>query len=234
MSAALCHVRRYELQPNGICDGLSRPVHPPLQFQTLIPMNSTTDPKTLDTLLTVIQSRQQTSPKRLGEPGPSHEQIEQILSTAGAAPDHGLLHPWRLIVIPPERRHLLAETFAAALVARDGEATEEQRQDARAKAFRGPFLVMVVARLDPELGPIHPHERIISAGCAIQNMLLTAQAMGFGAGLSTGRAMHSQAMKDLFGLSAHEQPLCFMTLGTVLVSKSPRPSPDMTHYTTTL
>ncbi|TRZ67777.1 MAG: nitroreductase [Rhodocyclaceae bacterium] len=197
-------------------------------------MNSTSDHKTLDTVLTTIHSRQHTSPKRLGEPGPSHKQIEQILSAAGAAPDHGLLAPWRLIVIPPERRHLLAETFAAALVVRDGEASEEQKQDARAKAFRGPFLVLVVVRLDPELGPIHPHELIVSAGCAIQNMLLTTQAMGFGAGLSTGRALYSQPMKDLFGLSAHEQPLCFMTLGTVLVHKSPRPRPDMTRYTTNL
>jgi nitroreductase len=197
-------------------------------------MNSTSDPKTLDTVLTAIHSRQHTSPKRLGEPGPSHEQVEQILSAAGAAPDHGLLHPWRLIVIPPERRHLLAEAFADALVMRDGEASEEQKQDARAKAFRGPFLVLVVARLDPELGPIHPQERIVSAGCAIQNMLLTAQAMGFGAGLSSGRALHSPPMTNLFDLSAHEQPLCFMTLGTVLVHKSPRPRPDMTFYTTTL
>lgn len=197
-------------------------------------MSSTPDPKALDTVLTLMHSRQHTSPKRLGEPGPSQEQIEKIMNAAGAAPDHGLLTPWRLIVIPLERRHLLAEAFADALVMRDTEANEEQKQDARAKAFRGPFLVLAIARLDPELGPIHPHERIISAGCAIQNILLTAQAMGFGAGLSSGRALYSQPMKDLFGLSAHEQPLCFITLGSVLTDKSPRPRQDMTHYTTIL
>jgi nitroreductase len=197
-------------------------------------MNSTADQEVLDAALTLIHSRQHTSPKRLVDPGPDREQIEKILSAAGAAPDHGLLTPWRLIIIPPERRHLLGEAFAEALAERDGEATEVQKQEARAKASRGPFLVMVVARLDPELGPTYPQERIISAGCAIQNMLLTAHAMGFGMGLSSGRALYSQRMKLLFGLSAHEQPLCFMTLGTVLRRKSPRPRPVMADYTSTL
>jgi nitroreductase len=197
-------------------------------------MDSTVDQEVLDAALTLIHSRQHTSPKRLGDPGPDPAQIEKILSAAGAAPDHGLLTPWRLIIIPPERRHLLAETFAEALAERDGEATEVQKQEAKAKAFRGPFLVLVVVRLDPELGATHPQERIVSAGCAIQNMLLTAHAMGFGAGLSSGRALYSQRMKVLFGLSAHEQPLCFMTLGTVQRRKSARPRPVMADYTSTL
>lgn len=197
-------------------------------------MNSTSEPTVLDTALTLIHSRQHTSPKRLGDPGPSQEQIAKILNAAGAAPDHGLLVPWRLIVIPPDRRHLLADTFAKALLARDGEANEAQQQDAKAKAFRGPFLVLVTVRLDPELGPTQPYERIISAGCAIQNMLLTAHAMGFGAGLSSGRALHSRPMKELFGLGTHDQPLCFITLGTVRTPKPPRQRADMTHYTTSL
>ncbi|MFH1602547.1 MAG: nitroreductase [Pseudomonadota bacterium] len=197
-------------------------------------MDSTTDQEVLDAALTLIHSRQHTSPKRLGDPGPDREQIEKILGAAGAAPDHGLLNPWRLIIIPPERRHLLGETFAEALAERDAEATEVQMQDARAKAFRGPFLVLVLARLDPELGPTHPQERIISAGCAIQNMLLTAHAMGFGAGLSSGRALYSDRMRALFGLGAHEQPLCFMTLGTVQRRKSAQPRPVVADYTSTL
>lgn len=197
-------------------------------------MNSTPEQEVLDAALTLIHSRQHISPKRLGDPGPDAGQIEIILSAAGAAPDHGLLNPWRLIIVPPERRHLLGEAFAEALTERDAEATEVQREEARSKALRSPFLVLVVARLDPELGPTHPQERIISAGCAIQNMLLTAHAMAFGAGLSSGRALYSQQMRSLFGLSAHEQPLCFLTVGTVTKRKPARPRPAMSDYTSTL
>ena len=197
-------------------------------------MDLTPDQEVLDAALTLIHSRQHTSPKRLGEPGPTPGQIEMILGAAGAAPDHGLLNPWRLIIIPPERRQFLGDAFAAALAERDGAATEVQMQEARSKAFRAPFLVLAVARLDPELGPIHPQERIIAAGCAIQNMLLVAHALGFGAGLSSGRALYSQHMRSLFGLRAHEQPLCFLTVGTVIRRKSAQPRPAVADYTSTL
>ncbi|MCJ7838684.1 MAG: nitroreductase family protein, partial [Burkholderiales bacterium] len=152
-------------------------------------MDLSTAQEVLDAALTLIHTRQHASPKRLGEPGPDPGQIEMILGAAGAAPDHGRLNPWRLIVIPPERRHLLGAAFAEALVERDGDATEVQKQEAMAKAHRAPFLVLVVVRLDPALGDTHPQERIVSAGCAVQNMLLVAHAMGYGAGLASGRAL---------------------------------------------
>ena len=196
----------------------------------------TEDHEVLDAALALIHSRQHISPKRLGDPGPDQEQVEKILTAAGAAPDHGLLTPWRLIIVPRARRQLLADAFAEALAERDGEATVAQKQDAREKAYRGPFLVMVVARLDPAMGPTHPQERLISAGCAIQNMLLAAHAMGFGAGLSSGRSLYSPQIRQLFGLTAGEQPLCFLTVGTVLRYKSARagPRPDFADYTSTL
>lgn len=197
-------------------------------------MDSATDQEVLEAALALIHSRQHTSPKRLGNPGPDSAQIEMILTAASAAPDHGRLTPWRVVVIPQERRHLLGEVFAEALVERDATATEAQKEEARTKAHRGPFLVLVVARLDPELGATHPQERLVSAGCAIQNMLLAVHAMRFGAGLSTGRALYSQQMRALFKLEAHEQPLCFITVGTVQMQKSGEPRPVMADYTSTL
>ena len=197
-------------------------------------MDSNEDPDVLDAALTLIHSRQHVSPKRLGDPGPDAGQIEQILSAAGAAPDHGRVTPWRLVIIPRERRHLLGEAFAEALAERDKEATEFQLREAREKAYRGPFLVLAVARLGAALGPVHPQERLISAGCAIQNMLLTAHAMGFGAGLSSGRALYSRSIRALFQLAEDEQPLCFLCVGTVTTSKSPKQRPAMGDYTSTL
>lgn len=197
-------------------------------------MDLSTAQEVLDAALTLIHTRQHASPKRLGEPGPDPGQIEMILGAAGAAPDHGRLNPWRLIVIPQERRHLLGAAFAEALVERDGDATEVQKQEAMAKAHRAPFLVLVVVRLDPALGDTHPQERIVSAGCAVQNMLLVAHAMGYGAGLASGRALYSRQMRLLFGLRADEQPLCFLSVGTVSKSKSSRPRPLISDYTSTL
>jgi len=58
--------------------------------------------------------------------------------------------------------------------------------------------------------------------------------MGFGAGLSSGQALYSQQIRRLFGLADHEQPLCFMSVGTVTKRKPPRARPVMADYTSTL
>lgn len=197
-------------------------------------MNCNEDQELLDVTLTLIHSRQHTSTKRLGDPGPDAEQIKQILDAAGAAPDHKQINPWRLVIVPRERRPLLAAAFADALDERDGGASEAQREEARAKAYRGPFLVMVIARLGKALGEVHPQERLVSAGCAVQNMLLTAHAMGFGAGLASGRSMYSRRLRQLFQMSEDEQPLCFVSVGTILKPKTPATRPGMERYTTSL
>ena len=71
-------------------------------------------------------------------------------------------------------------------------------------------------------------ERFVSLGCALQNMLLMAHAQGFGAGLVSGQAMQSVALRTLFGLEAHEQAVCFIVTGTIKTAKASRnrPSPD--------
>jgi len=197
-------------------------------------MKPTLEQEILETALTLIHTRQNASPKCLGEPGPSRAQIETILGAAGAAPDHRRLNPWRLIIVPRERRELLGKAFAEAQRERDPAATEFEQQEAREKALRGPFLALAVARLDPALGDVHSRERIVSAGCALQNMLLVAHAMGFGAGLASGRALYSQQLRRVFHLREHEQPLCFIGIGTPAQGKAAKPRPAISDYTSSL
>lgn len=188
----------------------------------------------LGSALTLIHTRQSTSSRFLGDPGPDRAQIETILDTAGAAPDHRRLTPWRLVIVPAQKRHLLAEAFAEALGERDSQATEAQLQEARDKAYRGPLLVAVIARLSPALGTVPAPERLIAAGCALQNMLLAAHAMGFGAGLLTGKSLYSERLSQFFQLADAEQLLCFMAVGTVVRGKPVTSRPTMNDYTTTL
>jgi nitroreductase len=188
----------------------------------------------LGSALTLIHTRQSTTSRFLGEPGPDRAQIETILDAAGAAPDHRRLTPWRLVIVPKHKRDLLAAAFADALSERDPQATEAQRREASEKAYRGPLLVAAIARLDPALGGVPAQERLLSAGCALQNMLLAAHAMGFGAGLLTGKSLYSQRLKQFFQLADTEQLLCFMAVGAVLRAKPVSSRPTMNDYTSTL
>ena len=150
------------------------------------------------------------------------------------APDHGRLLPWRFVLVPQEARAALAEVFAQALCERDSAATPEQQEQAREKAFRAPLLLLLAV---DELGgdpDIVPAERLVSAGCAVQNLLLMATALGFGSALTSGKALQSQGLRALFALGTGERALCFVSVGTVLARKPARVRPVPAQYVSTL
>jgi nitroreductase len=180
--------------------------------------------------LALITSRQNVSPKRLVEPGPDAGQLARIWEAAAAAPDHGEIVPWRFIVVPAGERPRLGEVFARALLDRDPQATADQVATAREKALRAPLLILAVAQLGPRDPDIPAPERLVSLGCALQNMLLAAHAAGFGAGLTTGQAMRSSRMRELFGLGPEEEPVCFVNVGTVSRRKPLRSRPGAAEF----
>jgi nitroreductase len=185
-------------------------------------------PEVVELAQALIHTRQTLLPKRLLAPGPDAAQTRQILAAAGHAPDHHQLLPWRFVLVPGPARAALGDAFAAALQARDAAATPEQLAQARQKAQRAPLLLLAVVRLHDADADIAPHERIVSAGCALQNMLLMAHALGFGAALTSGKALQSAPLRTLFGLGQHEQALCFVSVGTPGRAKPvrARPLPD--------
>lgn len=215
-------------------------------------MDLTTGQELSEFATALIHSRQNVSPRRLDEPGPRPAQLQDILSAAAAAPDHGQLLPWRFIIVPKNQRARLAEVFGLALVDRDPDATPAQVENACEKAHRAPFLMLAIARLtehEPSTaiaagrGAYHPEsseaevgdaERLVSLGCAIQNILLCAHAAGFGTGLTSGQAMASARLRALFGLLACEKAVCCINIGTVSKHKPSRVRPNLDRYISSL
>ncbi len=175
-----------------------------------------------DLVLEAITSRHSVSPKILDAPGPSDEQLLRMIEAASCAPDHGLLRPWRFVTFPARSRAALARLFEAALLERKPNADEEDRRRARDKAARAPMLVGVIVRLDgaeakagdPNRERVIPDDQYASAGAALQNILLMAHAMGFGARATSGRAVRTQAFRSALKLKDNEQFLCFVAMGT--------------------
>lgn len=182
----------------------------------------------------LMQSRQTILPKRLEAPGPDAAQMDLLLGAAASAPDHGQLLPWRFVIVPTEARGCLGVAFAESLRQRDPKASPEQLAQAEEKAHRAPVLVLIV--VDTECGDvtIPPHERILSAGCAVQNMLLMATAMGYGSALTSGKALGAAPFRQLFRLAPSELALCFMSVGTATSRKPARLRPTMPDYVSVL
>ena len=173
----------------------------------------------------LIASRQTILPKRLVAPGPDAQELEQLFMAAASAPDHDLINPWRFLVMPAHRRADLGELFACALIERDPSAAAEQLEQARDKAMRAPLLMLLVVddiKGDPQ---IDLNERVLSAGCAVQNILLLAHTMGYGTGLTSGKALKAESFRQGLGLHAGEHAICFLSVGTVSSRKPFKPRP---------
>jgi nitroreductase len=186
------------------------------------------------TVTALMDSRQTILPKWLMGPGPDASQLERIYKAAATAPDHGQIHPWRLISIPQSARFYLAEAFALALFERDSHASEHEMSRAREKAYRAPLLILMVVDSKCDDPVIDLSERLISAGCALQNMLLMATALGFGSALTSGKALKSAGLRALFRLSTHELALCFVSIGTVQSTKKAACRPQISNFVSEL
>ena len=179
---------------------------------------------------TLIQSRRTTLPKRLCGPGPDAQQKRLILEAAAAAPDHEQILPWRFVEIPEASRAALGEVFENALLERDPSASAAERLQAREKAERAPWLLLLVVRTEGPPEDIPACERLLSAGAAVQNMLLMTTALGLGSGLTSGKALSSVALRQLFELPQQEQAVCFVNIGHIREARKDRPRPEVAQY----
>jgi nitroreductase len=186
-----------------------------------------------DDVWNTLAARRHVALRRLQAPGPDDAALARMMEAAAQAPDHGCLLPWRFVLIPPERRDDLGAVFEEALAQRDPEADDATRASAREKAYHAPCLLVAIL-VDAPGTAIPAEEKLISLGCALQNVLLAARALGFASGLASGGALDTPAMRRLLALEPHERAACFIGIGTGESKKTPRVRPQPGQFFKTL
>jgi nitroreductase len=170
-------------------------------------------------------NRRLSVPSRLlGEPGPDAATVEALVTLAARVPDHGRLAPWRFIRVAGEARHALGERLAALTKARDPDAAEAALEKDRGRFSRAPLVIIVVARLTPG-HKVPEQEQLLSAGLAAYNLLLGAEALGFGAQWLTGWPAYDREVDALLGLTDNERIVAFVHVGTPTGPGVERPRP---------
>ena len=147
-------------------------------------------------VLDLLSLRYSVGPKFLAPPGPSAAQWECAASLALRAPDHGGLRPFRFVVVDDERRPALSELFSRGALERGQDAEHAER--ARARAFNGPGLAALVARVRGDVPDVPPHEQWLSVGAALMNFLNALHLMGFGAKALSGASVSDRAVSTAF------------------------------------
>lgn len=163
------------------------------------------------------------SAKTLTDPPPDDGALELLLASAVRAPDHGRLRPWRFIVIRGAARERLGELLADQLRRTQPAASAESLERERQKAMRAPLIIAVAAVCNAS-AKIPAIEQILSAGAAAQNMMLAANALGFGSMWKTGGAAYDEVVKVALGLEAKDAIVGFLYLGTLPADALPPPA----------
>lgn len=161
----------------------------------------------LDALLT----RHSVGPRWLVHPGPSMQELLLATRAALRAPDHGRMIPWRAVLIDEVHRPALADLFGH--FARDSGKSEEEVAAERERARNGPALVAWIARIDPAVDKVPPHEQWLCVGGALSNFMNALHLLGFGAKTLSGRKCQHPALVKAF-CDTDEKLVAFICIGT--------------------
>lgn len=167
---------------------------------------------------------------QLTAPGPDSAVLEQLISASIRVPDHGKLTPFRIIRLAGEAKLDFGARLAALASARDPDLPEARRLKEQRRYTYAPLVLIVVACLQPD-SSIPVIEQQLTAGCVAYNLLLGAQALGFGAQWLTGWAAHDPEAAAIAGLKADEQIIGFVHIGTPASAAIDRPRPAAAELT---
>jgi len=155
-------------------------------------------------------------------PAPSSEQLEVMLTAASRVPDHGMTCPYYFIVFEGAARAQAGEIFARHC---DGKDKAKSAEEERERFMRAPLVVGVVHRKRMAKNP--RWEQLMTAGAACQNLVLAANALGFGAQwMSDWFAYDADVCAEL-GLDELDTVAGFIYIGTPAVQPEERARPDL-------
>ena len=183
---------------------------------------------TSDELIGWINSRR--SMGNLDMPAPTRAQIESAIECATTAPDHKKLTPWRFIVTQGEARHALGQALLKAAqeqAMKDGEALSEKTiKKTQEMPLRAPLIITVVTQMQ-EHKKVPPFEQMLSAGAAVQNLILALKAQGFSTVWRTGLLCNEPAVKEYFNVGPDDYVTAFVYTGTSPKDESKRKPMDI-------
>jgi nitroreductase len=175
-------------------------------------------------LLAYLSTRRSGKPRDLAAPGPSIDQMREMVRIAARTPDHGKLAPWRFVIVLDDKREALATLLAESYRAEKPEAGRLEIEAMLQFARQAPAVIVILS--SPKQSKIPLWEQELSVGAASMNLLHAAHAMGFAGGWLTGWPAYSEAVRDAFG-SAEEKIAGFVFLGTPGRELEERPRPEL-------
>ncbi|WP_115718349.1 NAD(P)H nitroreductase [Gallaecimonas mangrovi] len=170
-----------------------------------------------------------TSEPKLEAPAPAGDALETLYQAAFRVPDHGLLQPYRFVVIAGEGRSRLGQVCLKALLQQNPDADDKAKDKAAHLFERAPMVMAVISNVK-EHPKVPVFEQLVTAGLAAHAMQMAAVAQGFGGIWRTGSYATDYHVRQALGVEGEDEILGFLYLGTPVKSKFKVPRPDSSAF----
>jgi nitroreductase len=174
--------------------------------------------------LAFLNARRSVPSRQLGEPAPDDATLRRLLEAAIRVPDHGKLEPFRIRVLRGEAKLAFGRKLAKRAVEANPDISDAKREKEQRRYEHAPLVLVVSARIDDE-SKVPEIEQNLAAGCVAYNILLGAQALGYGAQWLTGWAAYDREVAKLLGMKKNEHVIGFIHVGTPTMEAPERDRP---------
>ena len=162
----------------------------------------------------LIRKRRTIKPKQFSDREVEDAQIRMMLENANWAPTHGMTEPWRFTVFRGESRRRLADFLAEtyrSLCTPDA-FKQNKYEGMRENAVISPVVIAIGMKRQAS-EKISELDELHAVACAVQNLHLTAAALGLGGFWSTNVAATSDPMREFLGLDEKDRALGLFYVG---------------------
>lgn len=131
--------------------------------------------------------------------------VASILENANWAPTHGMTEPWRFFVFSDEARETLADWLQELY--QKLTPADQFRQDKYDKMGNNPMLAPIVIAIGmkrQEIEKIPEIEEVAAVACAVQNMHLTASAIGLAGFWSSPPILYTDEAREWLGMESEK------------------------------
>ncbi|MEJ1161128.1 nitroreductase family protein [Prosthecomicrobium sp. N25] len=174
--------------------------------------------------LDLLKTRRTVAALQLGDPGPSEDEIRELVTIAARVPDHGKLAPWRFVLYRRADGPALAERLMPLYHARFPNAEPARVEQERGLFARSPITIGVISKAG-EHPKIPEWEQVLSGGASAMNLVIAAHAMGYAAQWLTGWCAYDPEAAAILGAKAGERFVGFVHIGTPKEKPAERPRP---------
>ncbi len=173
-----------------------------------------------------IAQRRSVKAADICDPGPSEDQINQILETAVRVPDHGKLGPWRFILFENQARQDFGNFLSARFKKVNPTAPKALLHLESQRFMRAPLVICVVAKIRQGI-KIPEWEQQLSVGASCQNILIAASLLGYAGQWLTEWYAYDQAVANRLGLDEAERVAAFIYIGSAKEKPAERERPSL-------